>query len=291
MSFDEFVTSLPIAADCETEIGVWHTNDAELMQTGWLNIPVHTILLVCSGALSISIRGEELVLTEGYYTDLRPDNQLRILSAIRQTEVWCLFFEGNSIQKIFRHRQPVTMAYIDHLMHKKTVLLSKSALHTLALSLETLYDTLLSEDHPNRSLLLTSKFKIFFLEVNHIFAQLLEDQASEPNNRPRYEYLFSQFVALLHKHAQSQHSVEFYAEQLCITPQYLGRIVRTIAQQKVYSFISFAVVGVSAVVLSDFSLSLKQVAAQMHFPDQAAFTKFYKRYTGQTPMQFRNRLK
>ena len=44
-------------------------------------------------------------------------------------------------------------------------------------------------------------------------------------------------------------------------------------------------------LLSDFSLSLKQVAAQMHFPDQAAFTKFYKRYTGQTPMQFRNRLK
>ena len=125
----------------------------------------------------------------------------------------------------------------------------------------------------------------------HIFAQLLEEQASEPNNRPRYEYLFSQFVALLHRHAQSQHSVEFYAEQLCITPQYLGRIVRTIAQQKVYSFISFAVVGEIEFLLSDFSLSLKQVAAQMHFPDQAAFTEFYKRYTGQTLMQFRNRLK
>ncbi len=69
------------------------------------------------------------------------------------------------------------------------------------------------------------------------------------------------------------------------------RIVRTIAQQEVYSFTSFAVVGEIELLLSDFSLSLKQVAAQMHFPDQAAFTKFYKRYTGQTPMQFRNRLK
>ena len=67
--------------------------------------------------------------------------------------------------------------------------------------------------------------------------------------------------------------------------------MRTIAQQEVYSFTSFAVVGEIELLLSDFSLSLKQVAAQMHFPDQAAFTKFYKRYTGQTPMQFRNRLK
>lgn len=70
-----------------------------------------------------------------------------------------------------------------------------------------------------------------------------------------------------------------------------GRIVRTIAQQEVYSFTSFAVVGEIELLLSDFSLSLKQVAAQMHFPAQAAFTKFYKRYTGQNPMQFRNRLK
>lgn len=69
------------------------------------------------------------------------------------------------------------------------------------------------------------------------------------------------------------------------------RIVRTIAQQEVYSFTSFAVVGEIELLLSDFSLSLKQVAAQMHFPVQAAFTKFYKSYTGQTPMQFRNRLK
>ncbi len=35
----------------------------------------------------------------------------------------------------------------------------------------------------------------------------------------------------------------------------------------------------------------KTGSPQMHFPDQAAFTKFYKRYTGQTPMQFRNHLK
>lgn len=70
-----------------------------------------------------------------------------------------------------------------------------------------------------------------------------------------------------------------------------GRIVRTIALQKVYSFTSFAVVGEIELLLSDFSLSLKQVAAQMHFPDQAAFTEFYKNYTGQLPMQFRNRLK
>lgn len=69
------------------------------------------------------------------------------------------------------------------------------------------------------------------------------------------------------------------------------RIVRTIAQQEVYSVTSFVVVGEIELLLSDFSLSLKQVAAQMHFPDQAAFTKFYNRYTGQTPIQFRNRLK
>ena len=44
------------------------------------------------------------------------------------------------------------------------------------------------------------------------------------------------------------------------------RIVHTIAQQEVYSFTSFAVVGKIELLLSDFSLSLKQVAAQMHFP-------------------------
>ena len=44
------------------------------------------------------------------------------------------------------------------------------------------------------------------------------------------------------------------------------RIVRTIAQQKVYSVTSFAVVGEIELLLSDFSLSLKQVARRCTFP-------------------------
>ena len=292
MTFKDFVTRYPISAELETGIGLWHADCEQLTQVGKLHVPVHAILLVLNGALCIRIKNEEMVLTAGYYSDLLPHSQLYILSAVRQTEVWYLFFEDKSFQKIFRNRPPITMTYIDYIISKKVILLSPQALRTLNLCLESLYDTLLSEEFPTRVSLLENKLKIFFLEVDHLFATLLEKLPPEPTQQQaRHQFLFSQFVALLHKHARTAHTVEFYASQLCITTQYLGRIVRNIAQQKVYTFISYAVIGEIELLLADLSLTLKQIAAQMHFTDQATFTKFYKRHTGQTPLQFRNRLK
>ena len=291
MSFEEFVAKYSIAADLATGIGVWHADYEQLTHLGELNVPVHTILLVLNGTLCIRVKGERKVLTAGDYSDLLPHSQLRILNAMHQAEVWCLFFEDKSFQKIFRNRPPVTTAYLNHVMSKKAVSLPSNAVHTLRLNLASLYDTLLADTYPTRTLLLQSKLKIFFLEVDHLFAVLLEAQPPEQEQRSRHEFLFSQFIALLHKHVRSEHSVVFYAAQLCISTQYLGRIVRHVAQQKVHDFISYAVVGEIELLLADLSLPLKKVAQEMNFPNQAAFTKFYKRHTGLTPLEFRNQQK
>jgi AraC-like DNA-binding protein len=90
--------------------------------------------------------------------------------------------------------------------------------------------------------------------------------------------------------AKREHAVDFYADKLCITTQYLGRVVRNFGQDKVYNLIARAVVGEIEIMLSDSSIPLKQIATEMNFSDQSVFTKFFKRQTGMSPLQYRNSL-
>lgn len=51
----------------------------------------------------------------------------------------------------------------------------------------------------------------------------------------RKNVLFKQFIRLLLTHIQEEHSVGWYASQLCVTPQYLNRTVKSISQKRFMS--------------------------------------------------------
>ena len=74
-----------------------------------------------------------------------------------------------------------------------------------------------------------------------------------------------------------EHGVGFYASELCVTTQYLGRIVRQFTGKTVYHWICEALVREIAQLLSDTDASLQEIADQLHFSDQAVMSKMFKR--------------
>jgi AraC-like DNA-binding protein len=98
-----------------------------------------------------------------------------------------------------------------------------------------------------------------------------------------------QFMALLSQHAKDEHSVGFYASALCVTPQYLARIVKQLSGHTVLQWIQKTLLGEVNKLLQNTKLSIQQISDDFGFPDQATFSKFYKRGMGMPPTEYRMR--
>ena len=97
------------------------------------------------------------------------------------------------------------------------------------------------------------------------------------------EVIYRKFIALVANHYTREHSTRFYAEQLCITPVYLARIVRRYAQKSVKEFILSLVYHDALDMLRYTDAQVGEVARLLGFPDVETFSKFFKRYNGQSP--------
>ncbi|MCD7794452.1 MAG: helix-turn-helix domain-containing protein [Alistipes sp.] len=103
---------------------------------------------------------------------------------------------------------------------------------------------------------------------------------------PRKTDLCIRFSDLIFRHCRKQHEVSFYAEELCITPQYLTRIFREATGLGAKEAIDHALLSEATVLLRT-DRTLQQIADELRFADQSSFGKFFKKYTGLTPARFR----
>jgi AraC-like DNA-binding protein len=77
------------------------------------------------------------------------------------------------------------------------------------------------------------------------------------------------------------------ADLLNITTTYLSLIVRQMSGRTVQDVLASALVSEAAIRLKTTNRSITQLAADFHFSDQAAFTKFFTRMKGISPKKFR----
>jgi AraC-like DNA-binding protein len=103
----------------------------------------------------------------------------------------------------------------------------------------------------------------------------------------RKEELFGNFLTLLTKRCKEEHEVSFYAEQLCITPQYLSRTLKEQSGRSAGRWIQDALMVEAKSLLKMPRVSVQEVARQLHFPDQSTFGKFFKKHAGISPAMFR----
>jgi AraC family transcriptional activator of pobA len=105
----------------------------------------------------------------------------------------------------------------------------------------------------------------------------------------RKRYLFMRFVKQLPLHVREERGVGFYASELCVSCQYLERIVKMISGQTASQWISRVLIGEVNHQLKETEKSMQQIADEFGFPDQASFTKYYKRNLKMTPSEYRSK--
>lgn len=98
----------------------------------------------------------------------------------------------------------------------------------------------------------------------------------------------NRFLALVQEHFRRERFLDFYASKLEITPKHLSRTVKKQTGFTAVEWIERFVILESKVLLKSSNLNIQQIADELNFPSQSFFGKYFKKFTGMSPKEFRN---
>ncbi len=101
--------------------------------------------------------------------------------------------------------------------------------------------------------------------------------------------IFDDFIRCVSQHFREQRTVEWYSQQLCLTSKHLSEVVKAVSGRTAGQWISTLVIIEIKTLLQDSSLSIKEIAQEMHFPNQSFLGKYFKNVEGISPSDFRKR--
>ena len=119
---------------------------------------------------------------------------------------------------------------------------------------------------------------IFIDENNHHTTNIL---------RNRQRAMYEQFMLLLNKHHCREHSIKFYADQICISPKHLSAVIKQISGRSAAEWIDEYVILEAKNLLRYSTMNIQEIAYYLNFTTQSFFGKYFKRLTGMTPGQYR----
>lgn len=101
--------------------------------------------------------------------------------------------------------------------------------------------------------------------------------------------LYNLFLDAIDRFHHHYSDVAFYAEQLGVSPRYLGQVTRHIANQSPKSIIDERITEELTQLLTTTSKPLKEIALLFGFSSQAHLSRYYKKQTGDSPSEIRKK--
>lgn len=101
------------------------------------------------------------------------------------------------------------------------------------------------------------------------------------------QQLLKKFIQLVNNYYLEKRTIEEYAELLFITPNHLSQSVKAASGKNALAFINDRIMTEARSLIQYTDFDMAQVAWQLNFSDPANFGKFFKKHSGQTPLEFR----
>lgn len=140
-------------------------------------------------------------------------------------------------------------------------------------------------DHPHRKQIMQHLIISLFYEISYIFQR--QRSSLVVRQKTHNEEVMEDFGRLLSKHYRTERNVEFYADQLCLTPKYLSTLIKNTSGRSVPEWIRYALVMDAKMQLKYSTQTVQQISEDLHFPNPSFFGRFFKKHAGVTPLEYR----
>lgn len=143
--------------------------------------------------------------------------------------------------------------------------------------------TLIEQNYTQAVYQLMRSLLIFLAQDYHVDVQSTQSIS-------RAEQICGQYFSLVELHCREQHTVEWYASQMCLAPKYLSNVVKQTLGASPNKYIDEALMRQAKSLLSSTSLSIQQISDRLGFQNQSHFGTFFKRQTGLSPKAFKQQV-
>lgn len=101
--------------------------------------------------------------------------------------------------------------------------------------------------------------------------------------------IWNRFNTILEQKFKVEHAVSFYASELGISPRKLGEVVKLYAGRHASTAIDDRLIAEAKRLILFSNLTIKEIAFNLGFEEHSYFSKVFKKVTGATPSDFKQR--
>ncbi len=99
--------------------------------------------------------------------------------------------------------------------------------------------------------------------------------------------LLQKYVQLVNNFYLEKRTVDEYADLLSVSSNHLSKSVKLASGKNALSFINERIMTEAKTMIQYSNFDIAEIAMQLHFSDSSNFGKFFKKYEGLTPVEYR----
>lgn len=104
----------------------------------------------------------------------------------------------------------------------------------------------------------------------------------------KQEIIAYRFILALHENYNRERSVSWYASEANLSPGHFTTLIKAATGKTPSEWIATVTTTYAKLLLEHRDKSIKQIAAELNFPEQFTFRKYFKQHTGCSPKEYRN---
>lgn len=285
MRFDSNNRILYEIENNERLLGYFHISDAEDILSKYdtpRQLSIGGIAICLAGNAEFSLDLKHYKIKKGDIYVVFPFSVFNVIDKSDDFEGVCLIGSAELFKGI---QLPSSTDYYLYIKDNPCISLSEEGQKKLIETCDLVVQKYDCIDHPFRMETTSSAFKILYYEIAAMY------KVGKPIAQefvPRKDMLVRRFMYLLAKNYQVHRDVDYYANELCITPRYLSSVMKDKTGSGALSWINDMVITQAKALLQDSRLSVLQISEKLNFPNSSFFGQYFKKYAGMTPKKFRD---
>lgn len=246
----------------------------------------YTVYLVVEGNDKLSIDNFRQEVSTGYILSSMPGETWH-WSGNTNLNGYCVAFSKDFILQYFRDEGFITqLSYITPSRKSPFMYANSKLFLRISRLMEDMYrdrqDTFIPVE-VKKHLVRSELYQLLILlsRANPVIVERKFDNLTINNPHIRF------FIDLVDSYFRTKHNVNFYAERMSMTPNYLNKIVSSMLGVSTKSYINGKIVNEACQLLEYSSLSVKEISISVGFSELSYFIRFFNRNKGMTPVRYR----